>query len=198
MRLPPSTFWTWFSGFARRLPADDPPDALLDELLDQLHAIDRRIYFELSTNTADRELILTASGNSAAFPVVDNLIATAPKLKGWSFVALKPPKGFQFKYRSGDIVLNVRELWFMPLQSNTNPRDLGLRLCLPNADYILERQTVDTAYTILETVIGERSCATDIQYVEVDELPADPAAERYLPITRLVEYLEWRRRKHSD
>jgi hypothetical protein len=33
MNLPPATFWTWFRGFAKRLPDGELPAVMLDELL---------------------------------------------------------------------------------------------------------------------------------------------------------------------
>ena len=58
-------------------------------------------------------------------------------------------------------------------------------------------QTVDAAYTILDTGIGERSTATDIQHVVVGDLPVDPAAEGYLKLARLADYISWHKSKHA-
>jgi hypothetical protein len=55
----------------------------------------------------------------------------------------------------------------------------------------------DTAHTILETGIGERSCAMDIQYVEIDDLPDDPAAHGYIELPRLAEYIAWHKRRRT-
>lgn len=168
---------------------------MLDEMLAQLHCYDDRIYFELSTSAATNELILTASGNVAVFPAVDAFVAAAPRIDGWAIVALKPAMGFAFTYRDNEIELDVSQLWFLPLRSASDPQDLGVRLAVPDADLILQRQSVDTAYTILETGIGERSCANDIQHVEITDLPEGFLAQGYLELPRLAEYVEWHKRK---
>jgi hypothetical protein len=97
MSQSPSSFWTWFRGFADRLRHDHVPDAFQDELLSQLHRYDSRLYFLICTNTSPCELIITADGNRDAFSAADSLVAAAPDLDGWTFIAVKPPMGFDFR-----------------------------------------------------------------------------------------------------
>ena len=190
-------FWLWFSGFADCLPKNDPPEAALDDLLERLHLIDNRIYFELSINTPTKELILTAQGDVDAFPVVDAIVAAAPERDDWSFIALKPPMGFDFTFRNNGVVLNAADVWFLPLKSQSDPNALGLRLGVPDADAIFGAQTVDAAYTILDTGIGERSTATDIQHVAVRNLPDNPEANGYLKLPELTDYIAFHKTKHT-
>ncbi len=198
MKLPPSVFWTWFRGFAKRLPAGDIPDSLQDELLSQLQCFDDRLYFLLSTNSAPKELIVTAEGNVAAFDSADAIVAVAPELSGWRFHALKPAMGFDFCHTDGPIALDVSKLWFMPMKSSDDPTALGILVGFPNADFVLKHQSVDTAYTILETALGERSCTRDIAHVAVDDLPEAPVAEGYLKLPRLPEYVAFHKRRHGS
>lgn len=189
-------FWNWFTGFAKRACGESPSEQLQDELLSEIHhRLDERIYFEMSTNSSQKELILTACGDESAFPIIVAIVNAAPKLAGWSFIALKPAQGVSFTHQDGEIELNAAELWFMPLKSKINPTQNGIRLGIPNADAVKMQQSVDTAYTILETVIGERLCATSIHHVEMCELPAEPTAAGYLRLSQLAEYLNWRATK---
>lgn len=197
MKLPPSTFWTWFRGFTKRLPKDGVPEELQDELLSHLHRFDNRLYFLLSTNTIPHELIITVEGNADAITPADELIGAAPNLPNWKFYSLKPPMGFAFTYKDGRISLDVSALWFMPTNSPEQPPELGVIIGLPDADFVLENQSVDTAYTILETGIGERSCMNDIHRVSVDDLPDDPEAQGYIPLSRLPDYIAFHKRRHQ-
>lgn len=197
MSLSPSSFLTWFQGFADRLPQNDVPNTLQDELLSQLHCYDKRLFFLICTNTSPCELIITADGNKDAFQSVDSLVAAAPKLVGWTFIALKPPMGFDFRITDGPISLDVSKLWFMPLYSSADPSALGIVLAFPDADFVLENQSVDTAYTILETSIGERSCTNNIAHVVVDDHPEAPEDNGYLKLIQLPDYIEFHKRQHS-
>ena len=85
----------------------------------------------------------------------------------------------------------------MPTKSREHPARLGIILGFPDADLVLANQSVDTAYTILETGIGERACAADIAHVSVADLPDDPDASSYLEISRLSDYITFHKRRHN-
>lgn len=191
-------FWNWFGGFAARLPEGEPPEEMLDELLGQLHALDERIYFELSTDTPAKELILTAHGDVAVFPVIEAIVDAAPVIETWSFMALTPPMGFDFTHRNNGIELHAAKLWFLPLRIAAQPDALGLRIGVPDADLVIRQETVDTASTILQTGIGERSYTMDIQYIELVDLPDDPAAHGYIELPQLAQYIAWEKQRRTN
>lgn len=197
MSLSPTTFWDWFCAFADRLPQGNVPDAFQESLLSKLHRYDKRLYFLISTNTAQRELIITADGNKDAFQSAELLVSAAPNLAGWTFIALKPAMGFDFTHSDGPISLDVSKLWFKPTESSDDPPGLGVVLGLPDIDFVLHNQSVDTAYTILETSIGERCCTDDIAQVTVDDLPATPEVSGYLPLPKLPDYIAFHKRRHG-
>ena len=197
MTLSPSSFWIWFRGFADRISSEDVPDALQEELISQIHCFDPRLFFLISTNSTPHELIVTADGNRDAFASANTLVAAAPELDNWKFIALKPPLGFCFRHTDGSISLDVSTLWFKPLKSAKDPSALGIVLGFPDADSILKNQSVDTAYTILETGLGELACAQDIAHVSVDDLSDDPGADGYLEISHLADYITFHKRPHN-
>jgi len=47
---------------------------------------------------------------------------------------------------------------------------------------------------ILDTALGERSAARDIQYTEVSELPPHPESLGYIELPELPDYIAWRKR----
>lgn len=197
MSLSPSSFWTWFRDFADRLSTDGVPESLHDELLSQLHCHDKRLFFLICTNASPCELIISAEGNREAFPSAESLVAAAPKLDGWKFIALKPPMGFDFRHTDGPISLDVSKLWFKPTKSSADSSALGIVVAFPDADFVLENQSIDTAFTILESAIGERSCTYDIAHVAVDDLPKAPEENGYLKLTQLPDYIAFHKRNHS-
>ena len=189
-------FWTWFSGFASRIQGEYVPESWLDELLGQLQRFDTRLYFLLSNGDLPRELIITADGNKHAFPAAEALVEAAPDLEDWRFIALKPAMGFQFRHTDGPVKLDVSQLWFMPRVSVDDPSSLEIVLAVPDADFVLAQQSVDTAFTILETAIGERSCATDIAEVTVDDIPENPRDHGYLRLPLLPEFIATHKRQN--
>lgn len=198
MRRSASQFWHWFQGFSHRLPGGEVPDPLQDELLSELHSYDGRLYFLISTSSFPHELIITAEGDANAFEAAETLVDSAPKFDGWRFVALKPPMGFDSRFRDGPIDLDVSRLWFLPLKSADDPAALAIQIGFPDADFVLRHQSVDAAYTILETAIGERSCTEDIAQVVVDDLPDSPAENGYLELPRLPDFIAFLKRRRRN
>ncbi len=182
-------FWQWFRQEAAHLTEEEIDDAWLDALEERLQRIDDRIFFEMSVNTEEKVLILTAQGNAEAFPVIESVVAAAPAMNGWTISALKPPMGFGFSISNEGITLMVDELWFQPLV-NASTAELGLRIATPDPDLVLDHQSVDMLWTIVETGLGERRAAEAIHHIEAVEMPSDPAAEGYQPLAKLSDYIE--------
>jgi hypothetical protein len=48
---------------------------------------------------------------------------------------------------------------------------------------------------ILDTGLGERSAALDLQHTEVVGAPTDPASLGYIELPELAEYIAWRKKR---
>lgn len=189
-QLSPKDFWAWFRSnidkFEALVDSDDP---FWDDALGQLQLIHSDLWFELSApSEAGREFVVTAQGNAELFPLVDTLVALAPPTTGWKFIALKPPSGFDFSLTYEGVRFDPAGMWFMPL-SSSRTTGVGLRIGVPDLTPGSERQAEAAALVILDTAIGERSAALDIQHVELCDLPPDPDAAGFLPLTDLAAFL---------
>jgi hypothetical protein len=190
-------FWAWFATHKLELWSLATPDEpFWDLAVERLKKVDEHFWFELSRDRHPaREFIVTAEGHVHSFPLAEKLIRLAPGIEGWAFIALKPPQGFQFTTTYEGTRYDPRRVWFLPLESESHPGDLGLRIAVPG----LERTDKSTAHSavlvILETGLGERSAALDIQHTDVMELPADPASLGYIELPELAEYIAWRKKR---
>jgi hypothetical protein len=191
-------FWTWFAQHSNDLAqACSDTSPVLDELLQSLHGVHPDLYFEICTNSDPRELIVTAEGRRELFPLADVVVAAAPRIEGWVFTALKPPMGFEFQTRYEGTTFDPRSMWFLPLESQSNPAALGLRVGIPEFVHVQEKSTKNAILVILDTALGERSAASDIQHVEVTALPAKPDEQGYIELTELADYIAWKKRKRA-
>ena len=145
-----------------------------------------------------REFIVTAEGHVESFPVVEMLVSLAPDIEGWAFVALKPPMGFAFSTRYEGTLFEPSRMWFLPLESASHPQDFGMRVGIEGLGSIEERVAHNAVLVILDTSLGERSAALDIQHVQVSELPQNPESLGYIELPELPDYLAWRKRKQSS
>jgi hypothetical protein len=190
-------FWNWFKDNNKAYTFlnsvdEDAKEKLLNDLLEQLHKYCDSIYFEIGGYpNADQELIITAEGDKNYFDKVEALVNAAPKINGWTFIALKPPMPDNFTSKWDDLELNTENMWFLPL-SNDKTQDLGIRVCFNNQDLIKDNETLTPLlYKMLDTILGEKSFALDIHYVDTDLLPDDPEEEGLYPILELPKYIEW-------
>jgi hypothetical protein len=166
---------------------------MLDELLEQLHAIDDGLFFELSEpHEGVNELVITAEGDRELFSLVDRVVAAAPQLGAWQVIALRPPLGFDFEINYEGIKLDPEKLWFMPLAAGSGGEHFGLRIMVPNLREAEEQTATNAVWVLLDTGLGERQCAEVIEHVEVARLPSMADTSDYVPLKELPAYLKAR------
>jgi len=190
-------FWTWFVAHQAEFSSlASPNEPFWDLALERLKSVDEHFWFELSRDRDPvRELIVTAEGHVNSFPTADKLVRLAPKLEGWSFVALKPAQGFAFTTTYEGTSFDPRRMWFLPLVRESHPRDLGIRVAVPGLDRIDRISAHNAVLVILDTGLGERSAALDLQHTEVVEIPTDPASLGYIELPELAGYIAWRKNR---
>lgn len=189
-----TSFWAWFREHGERLramrSADDP---FWDVALARLKELDPGLWFEMSDIIDDvREFVITAEGDIELFPLVDAIVAAAPDLSGWKWVATKPAMGFDFVTEYDGLRLEPMSMWFLPLELPSDPAALGLRIGIPRLRPSQQREADNGVLVILDTALGERQAAEAIKFVEVASLPADPESEGYIELPELAAYIAWR------
>jgi len=193
-------FWRWFEDRRSDFDAlEDTGQPFWDEALKQLHRVHKNLRFEVSVAEAGiREFIFTAEGEVEAFPVADALVAQAPEIPGWTFVALKQPRGFDFAFDYEEIDFDPKTMWFGVLRNSSMPNGIGLRVGVPDFARATEQQWFNAVAIILATALGERTVAVDIQHLEVCPLPEDPAASGWLELDKLPKCLELLKREKRN
>jgi hypothetical protein len=191
-------FWAWFAahsfGFSRL--GNRTEEAFWDLTLEQLKKVDEHFWFELSRDRhPTREFIVTTEGHVDSFPIAEELVRLAPNVEGWTFIALKPAQGFRFTTNYEGTRFDPREMWFLPLENESRPGDLGVQIAIPGLNGMDKTSAHSAVLVILDTGLGERSAALDLQYIEVTDVPADPALEGYLELPELADYIEWRKKR---
>lgn len=192
-----AAFWKWFQqhdASLRALPHSGDP--FWDTALSQLKLVHDRLCFEMADPVDKRrDFVITAQGDPRMFPLVDAMVAAAPSIRAWTFVALKPAMGFDFTHEYEGVLYDPKSMWFLPLERADHPAHLGLRIGVPSLRDI-DQDAAEFAVTIiLETGLGERERAADVQHTEVVRRPNDPAKDGYIELPELPAYIAWRKRK---
>ena len=197
-------FWTWFKENNESYRSvdnleDDVKEGLFDELLEQLHLYCDHLYFEIGGLPGEvQELIITAEGDVNYFGEVETLIANAPVIDQWEFIAFIPPRDAPIKTNYEDVELIPAQIWFLPLNSASKPKSIGIKVCLPNYETVKNSKWLKTAiYKCLDTIVGEKQFALDITFVDFGELPEQPEKQGMIELVDLPRFVVWKKKQIS-
>ena len=197
-----TNFWKWFEDnnhaflFTNEVD-EDIKEQLLSDFLERLHHYNEKLYFQIgSSPDKDQELIITAEGNIEHFESVEKLIAAAPAIPNWKFISFIQPSKDDNSINFEGTELTRTELWFMPLQSASDPASIGIRICVPNYETLKTSKWLESAvYKMLDTVLGEKSFALDIDYLDLGDLPDAPDEKGMIELIDLPGYIAWKKKK---
>ena len=175
--------WSWLLGRLSEVQAMGA-DAATEVLEKGVSTFDERLGAEVTDEGGTRRVVITAGGDAEAFDAAKSVVASAPSLPGWEFVALRPAQGFDFEVTAGDLVFDAKELSFQALGSEEAPTQLAIRLLVPNP--WLE-EWAEMGLRILETGLGEEAAAL-IGYIEIDK--REPDSEKVFAIESLPGWVQ--------
>jgi hypothetical protein len=193
-------FWDWFKKneakffFLNQIDDKDEKESILDEFLENLHSYCDNLYFEIGGRPNEKQdLIITAEGDTDFFNKVETLVNQAPELEHWNIIAFKPVmEDFITEYNG--IKLDPKSMYFIPL-GNEASQKIGLRIYVDNYNSSNEKDFLYIAYLVLDNILGEKSNALDIGYVEMETLPAVSERKELIELTKLPRYIVWKKSK---
>ena len=179
-----TTFWNYFqqNNFVSLLLNEIPKEELkthFDKLIEILHQYNKDLDLIIKNKTNGAEIIITANGNPYLFKEVELLVRHSPNIKRWKITAFLQPETNLTKYENGTdkpleyygITLRISEMYFIPLENPNKPTDLGIKVLLKN--YIIHKDNPrlrEAVYVHIEHLIGEKSFANDLSFIEIDQL----------------------------
>ncbi|MGB0579572.1 MAG: hypothetical protein ACPGVU_07720 [Limisphaerales bacterium] len=182
-------FWQVFSDhrsdFSEMESADDPNYAIV---LKHLQKVSPDIYFEFMTSPEGNELIITADGERSLFPLVEEIIAAAPDLSDWTFLALKPQFDFPETTEWEGVQIRIADVRCILLEC-VDTDELGLQLIVPHLNPAKEDALLNALLRAIDHGLGERRFAESIDFTELVDTPAAeaetfPLAELDAELTR--------------
>ena len=181
---PIQNFWQLFQkeNLALFLLNDLPKEVTLEKLNTLTQAMkeyNKDLGYIIKSGKDKSELIITAHGNPYLFKEVELLVFHAPKLERWKITAFLQPEIDIDAYDNGTdkpleyygITLRISEMYFIPLENPNKPTDLGIKVLLKN--YIVHKDNPrlrEALYVHIEHLIGEKSFANDLSFIEIDQL----------------------------
>ena len=188
---PIQNFWQLFQkeNLALFLLNDLPKEVTLEKLnalTQTMNEYNKDLGYIIKSGTEKSELIITAHGNPYLFKEVELLVFHAPKLERWKITAFLQPEIDIDAYENGTdkplefygISLRISEIYFLPLEVPGKPHEFGIKVLLKN--YIVHKDNPrlrEALYVHIEHLIGEKSFANDLSFIEIDQLKNEDLAD---------------------
>lgn len=196
-------FWNWFSAnekafFKTVQSGENIHQGFFDKLAPKLDEIHEGIYFltgMFDDHTA--ELVLTPDGAIRNIYVIEELVASAPKIDGWKFTALKPASDVNnigITYQ--DFEFRKENLKFYPRVHEDYPDEIDLVIVY---DHFVEEKKSNISngvYIFLDNYLGELHSVTLIDNLVV--AGPEQTSEELIPIEKLKDYLIWREKEFVE
>lgn len=192
-----ASFWQWFSLHQKEFYAilkgrNDIGQRLLGRLLPALRMLNPGFSCLCGIEKDGcAELIISAEGNIKNFVFAEDLIACAPEIANWRFIALKPAAGLDtIATQMEGYEFSEEKIRFFPRIDPCYPDEISL--VFVHEDYHPEnaQQIEDGTFVFLENALGEQNLATMID--QIDVAGPEDVQEETIPLNKLLPYLKWR------
>ncbi len=200
-------FWAWFaqnaSSFHKIIKRGDfteMEEKFLDSVIPHVKAMNEDFTCMVGMIEDDiAELIVTPDGIVYAIPFVEEFIAAAPAIEGWTFTALKPnisdnDEGFGISM--ADYEFNAQTLSFYSPIDTAYPDSIQIILVHQDFKVADKEVLLHGAFIFLDNYLGELKVVTMIDDVEVSGKPTN--GEELIPITKLKSFLEWKAKEVTE
>ncbi len=198
-----SDFWNWFaqheqSFFQIVKNQEDVAKNFFEKLAPQLQQIRDGFYYltgMYDENTAD--LILTADGVVKNVVFVEELVAAAPKLDNWRFIALKPPSDIdQTNIRMNECDFTAETISFYANNYPEYPDEIDIVIVHHEMAEENEELIRQGTFIFLDNYLGELNFIEAIDNLAI--VGKDEAEDELIPITKLKDFLIWRQKEFIE
>ncbi|RFM32464.1 DUF695 domain-containing protein [Chitinophaga silvisoli] len=199
---PNTDFWSWFKKHERDFfkvlqEKGDIQEKLFDPLAERLSKIREGYFFLAGMHKGTAELILTADGKIKNIPFIEDLVAAAPAIPGWNFLAAKPATLTESQsIGMGDLRFDYQTLFFYANEDPQYPDKISITVVHDQYTPEEREQMVMGVYIFLDSYLGEIKSATVIDAIEI--AGREDAEKELIPIYKLKAYIDWREKEFVE
>lgn len=191
---PIENFWKWFKANQKRLRKfEDDPDRHLTEMLVQTKKIQPGLAIELEPpKNGIIHMTVSADGNEDLFGLVKNIIAKAPAIKGWKFIAFRqrmtPEQVSGMKLKAQNHELDPEQMKFFPVIDGDTLDLIIYAKGITEENY---NQVAYGALLLLDNILGEYDCVTKVRSYDFHDMPSTKEElQDLLPLLHLAAYVD--------
>ena len=189
-----NNFWHWFLSNEKYLrDFQKNPGEYITPVHEKLGKIQKGIAVEFEP-PKDNKIVVTisADGDRSLFPIVQKIIAKAPKIKGWEFIAFRQRtpqnklKGIVLKVQGYEFSLD--EMKFSPVIVGDS---LDIIVYTTNVNDANFNQVAYGGLLLIDNILGEYNCVTKVRNFDFQNLPTMQAELKGLkPLLELPDYVD--------
>lgn len=143
------------------------------------------------------ELVFTADGITQNIAFVETLVKTAPNIRNWKFVALKPPTPIEhIVIKMNGVEFKADNMFFYENENPNFPDEINL--CIVHNNMTERNRDVVThgVKIFLDNHLGELMFLDTIDNMEV--IYKKDAQKELVPIAKLTDFLKWRQKEFIE
>ncbi|MDJ1499575.1 DUF695 domain-containing protein [Xanthocytophaga agilis] len=198
-----TTFWSWFQTqemifFQVVKQRENIETDFFEKLSEQLNVFNESLYFVVGMPDEDTvELIFTADGIIKNIVFVEELVQSAPLIKGWRFTALKPATDTsKINIKMEEFDFNEENIGFYANEHPELPDEIDITVVYPDFAEEDRQMVVNGIYIFLDNVLGELNFACIID--QIDIVRTQEAQQEIVPISKLKSFLVWREKEFVE
>lgn len=196
-------FWAWFQKNEKAFfkvvkQQGDIEKVFFDKLSPKLAQVKEDFFFLTGMSDENTvELVFTADGIIKNFVFVEELVAAAPQIAGWKFVAHKPAiatKDFRISMTGYDF--STKNMHFIPNHQPNYPDEIAISIVYDDFNEKDKSVITNGIYIYLDNFLGELEFAVGIDTVHI--IGKENVKEGLVPLEKLKDYLVWREKEFIE
>lgn len=194
-------FWNWFLQMEKTFSdiirtENDIQKNFISVLSEKLEGFGDKYFFLIGINEQnDIELIFSAEGIVKNVVFVEELVAAAPLIDGWKFIALKPcidigDINIRMYDDEAEIIIDQSKLFFYPNLHPELPDEIDINIIHTDMDENNRNIIGNGIFIYLDNLLGELEFMNNIDHLQL--ISKDEVKDELIPISKLKDYLKWR------
>lgn len=184
---PEQIFWDWFGKNDRMLfEFEKNQEKVFDCLSKEMKKANASLTFEFGPVTeGKREFVISADGSKEAFPAVERLYASAPKLAHWIFIKFRPrrsPMDIQY----GEVKVEANDV-FCTVEPDRDKA--GITIYIRGYQSEQKKAYTGISFLMLDQALGEYDVETHVGFIQVMDY-SEPSALEKKPLKEITKIFD--------
>lgn len=191
---PIEKFWSWYEFQADEFKDfQKAPDFYLREIIKQIRKISPGLAVELEPPQEGLiKMTISADGDVELFPTVQEIVAQAPDIPGWQFIAFRQRAPLEklesLKLKGPEEDLQLKDMRFFPIVEGEH---LDVIIYVSGLNPYNEQSLGYACLLLADNILGEYDCVHKVRGYDFHAMPEDPEELKGLkPLVDLAAYVD--------